>query len=83
MSGMLRKISIVALLLLLQACQLNPPKPPSYDSHQSVLDLSQRSNFSFSGNDEFKALHANFPWPTSLLPVPILPVSPTENGGKL
>jgi polyribonucleotide nucleotidyltransferase len=26
---------------------------------------------------------ANFPWPISLLPVPILPVSPTENGGKL
>ena len=53
MSGMLRKISIVALLLLLQACQLNPPKPPSYDSHQSVLDLSQRSNFTFSGKMSF------------------------------
>ena len=35
------------------------------------------------GNDEFSALHANLPWPISLLPVPILPTSPTEKGGKL
>ena len=38
---------------------------------------------SFDGKDEFIALQANFPCPISLLPVPILPVSPTENGGKL
>ena len=50
---MLRKISFVSLLLLLQACQHNPPKPASYDSHQSVLDLSQRSKFSFSGKMSF------------------------------
>ena len=39
--------------------------------------------FSALGKDELIALQANFPWPTSLRPVPILPHSPTEKGGKL
>ena len=56
------------------------------DPFDSVISDTIRKvygKFSFLGNEEFNALQANLPCPTSLLPVPILPVSPTENGGKL
>ena len=36
------------------------------------------AKFSLDGKDEFIALQASLPCPISLLPVPILPHSPTE-----
>ena len=53
------------------------------DSVISETTLKVYGNASFVGNEELIALQANLPWPISLLPVPILPVSPTEKGGKL
>ena len=53
------------------------------DSVISDTILKVYGKDSFEGNEELIALHASLPWPISRLPVPILPVSPTEKGGKL
>ena len=53
------------------------------DSVISDTTLKVYGKFSGFGKDELIALHASLPCPTSLLPVPILPHSPTEKGGKL
>ena len=54
-----------------------------FDSVISETILNVYGKLSLEGNEDLIALQANFPGPISLLPVPILPVSPTENGGKL
>ena len=54
-----------------------------FDSVISETILKVYGKLSFGGKEEFIALQASLPCPISLLPVPILPVSPTENGGKL
>ena len=53
------------------------------DSVISETTLKVYGKSSPFGKDELIALHANLPCPTSLLPVHILPHSPTEKGGKL
>ena len=55
-----------------------------FDSVISDTTLIVYGNSSSDGITYFNALSANDPCPNSLLPgLPILPVSPTEYGGKL
>ena len=55
-----------------------------FDSVISDTTLIEYGNSSCDGITGLFARNANLPWPISRRPgAPILPVSPTENGGKL